>query len=142
MTDTLSRSDFPHFQSIPTRWMDNDVYGHVNNVTYYSYFDTIVNQHLIEQAGLDPKSSPEIGLVVETRCNFLSEITFPEMIEAGLRVTKIGTSSVIYEIALFKESSDLPSAIGHFVHVYVNRESRKPTKVPDQIRAALTLLLN
>lgn len=138
--DIPLRSDFPHFQTIPTRWMDNDVYGHVNNVTYYSYFDTVVNQHLIEQADLDPKTSSEIGLVVETKCNFLSEITFPESIEAGLRVTKIGNSSVVYEIALFKETSNAPSAVGHFVHVYVDRESRKPSKIPDRIRAALTLL--
>lgn len=121
--------------------MDNDVYGHVNNVTYYSYFDTVVNQHLIEEAGLDPQNSPEIGLVVETKCNFLSEITFPETIEAGLRVKKLGNSSVVYEISLFKEGTDTPSAIGHFVHVYVDRNSRKPSKIPDQTRAALTLLI-
>ncbi len=141
MVDQLTtRVDFKHFQSIPTRWEDNDSYGHVNNVVYYSYFDTLVTQHLIENAGLDPAHSQEIGLVVETKCTFLQEITFPEIIHAGLRVAKLGNSSVVYEIGLFKEDQEQPAATGHFVHVYVDRTTRKPIQVPEHIRAAIVPL--
>ncbi|WP_420549241.1 acyl-CoA thioesterase [Curvivirga sp.] len=137
----LTRQDFKHFLSIPTRWMDNDVYGHVNNVTYYSYFDTVVNEHLMRHAGLAPKTSKEIGLVVETKCKFLEELSFPETIDAGLRVSKLGNSSIIYEIGLFKQAKDNPSAIGHFVHVYVDNEDRRPVTIPQRVRKAVEPLL-
>ena len=136
-----TREDFKHFQAIPTRWMDNDVYGHVNNVTYYSYFDTVVNKHLIDMAGLVPGQSEEIGLVVETNCRFLAEISFPETIEAGIFVSKLGNSSVVYQIGLFKEGKADPAALGHFVHVYVNRQTRRPVTMPERVRDALHPLL-
>ena len=139
--DLPGRAAFPHFQVIPTRWMDNDVYGHVNNVVYYSFFDTVVNTHLVEQAGLDPASSEEVGLVVETGCRYFSEITYPQTVEAGMRVTKLGNSSVVYEIGLFVEEGERPSALGRFVHVYVDRESRETVRVPDRIRQALAPLM-
>lgn len=138
---TFNKADFKHFQTIPTRWMDNDVYGHVNNVVYYSYFDTVVNTHLIEYAGLDPAASQQIGLVVETTCKFLAEITYPERVQAGITVEKIGNSSVIYRIGLFVEDALTPAAIGKFVHVYVDRDSHKTVQVPDRVRDALEPLL-
>ena len=138
-TDT--RADFAHWLRIPTRWMDNDVYGHVNNVTYYSYFDTVVNEHLIAARVLDPATSDVFGVVVETGCRFLDSLTFPETVEAGLRVAKLGNSSVRYEIGLFREGSDAPAAVGHFVHVYVDRAERRPTPVPDSVRKVLEPLV-
>lgn len=135
------RGDFPYCREIPTRWMDNDVYGHVNNVTYYSFFDTVVNRHLIEAAGLDPATSREIGLVVETKCQFFRELSFPEVIEAAMRVIKLGRASVVYEIGLFKQGDDAIAAFGHFVHVYVDRETRRPVDLPDRVRKALEPLL-
>ena len=135
------RSAFPHFCAIPTRWMDNDVYGHVNNVVYYSYFDTVVNQYLIAEGGLDIEKSPVIGLVVETLCRYFKPITFPETIEAGLRVGKLGNSSVRYEIAIFRQGDPEPAASGHFVHVYVDRVTRRPVPVPEAMRRALARLL-
>src|SRR6478609_10076907 len=136
-----TRADFAHWLRIPTRWMDNDVYGHVNNVTYYSYFDTVVNQHLISAGVLDVETSPVFGVVVETGCRFLDSLTFPETVEAGLRVSKLGTSSVRYEIGLFHEGATEPAAVGHFVHVYVDRASRRPTPVPDSVRKVLEPLV-
>lgn len=143
MSDTLapSRADYLHFMPIQTRWMDNDIYGHVNNVNYYSYFDTAVNGYLIERGALDIHAGEVIGLVVETQCSYKQSLAFPEPIEAGLRVAKIGTSSVRYEIALFKVGEMRPAAEGHFVHVYVNRESRRPTSLTDKLRQALAPLL-
>jgi len=132
-----ARSDFRHFQRIPTRWIDNDVYGHVNNVVYYSYFDTVVNQYLIEQGALNIESSTVIGLVVETGCQYFEAITFPDVVHAGLRVTRIGTSSVRYEIGLFRNDDDEASAQGHFIHVYVDRKIRRPVELPTPLRAAL-----
>ena len=132
-----SRADYRHFQTIPTRWMDNDVYGHVNNVVYYSYFDTVVNQYLIEQGALDIERSTVVGLVVETQCNYFSSITFPDVVHAGIRVAKLGTSSVRYEIGLFGNDDPLTAARGHFVHVYVDRESRRPVPLPAELRMAL-----
>ena len=117
--------------------MDNDGYGHVNNVQYYSYFDTAVNTHLIERGGLDISEAEVIGVVVETSCRFAKELKFPEVVEAGIRVTRVGTSSVVYEIALFKKEDEEPAATGRFVHVYINRRSRDPVAVPDAIREAL-----
>ena len=134
------RSAFPHLLAIPTRWMDQDPYGHVNNVQYYAYFDTVVNRQLILEAGLDVVNSPFIGLVVETKCQFLREISFPQTVHAGMRVKKIGRSSIVYEIGLFRDDEDECAAIGHFVHVYVDRESREPVAVPDEVRSAIAPL--
>ena len=131
------RSDYRHFQAIATRWMDNDVYGHVNNVVYYSYFDTVVNQYLIEQGVLDIGRSTIIGLVVETQCNYFDSITFPDTVHAGLRVAKLGSSSVRYEVGLFCNDDPLAAAQGHFVHVYVDRATRRPVPIPDAMRTLL-----
>ena len=135
------RGRYPHFLTIPTRWMDNDVYGHVNNVVYYSYFDTVVNEYLISTGVLDIERSRVIGLVVETQCRFFKPITFPDVVHAGLRVARLGHSSVRYEIGLFKNEEDTAAAQGHFVHVYVERESRKASALPPEMRAALEELL-
>ena len=137
----LTRSDYRHFLVLPTRWMDNDAYGHVNNVVYYSYFDTAVNEHLIRAGGLDPRSSPAIGLVVETACRFHHALSFPEAIDAGLRVARLGTTSVRYDIGLFRSGDDRPAASGHFAHVWVDRLSRRPVPVPAGVRAALAPLI-
>jgi acyl-CoA thioester hydrolase len=135
------RSRYRRFLLIPTRWMDNDAYGHINNVIYYSYFDTAVNEHLIRAGGLDIEKSKTIGVVVETACRFHKALSFPDAIEAGLRVSKLGNSSVKYEIGLFREGDDEPSASGHFVHVWVDRATRRPVTVPKKVRAALELLV-
>ncbi len=132
-----TRTAYPHFLSITTRWMDNDVYGHVNNVVYYSYFDTVVNEYLIRAGVLDFERGATIGLVVETHCNYFAPLVFPERIEAGLRVVRLGTSSVRYEVGLFKAGEDQPAAQGHFVHVYVDRLTRRPVNLPADLRAAL-----
>lgn len=134
------RSDYPHLQPITTRWMDNDAYGHVNNVVYFSYFDTVVNTYLIGRGALDIQKSAVIGLVVETACQYLASLTYPEEVTAGLRVAHVGRSSVRYEIALFGEGSDRAAAQGHFVHVYVDRESRRPVDLPEALRRALAPL--
>lgn len=135
------RQGYRHFVAIPTRWMDNDTYGHVNNVAYYSYFDTAVNAHLIAAGGLDIRGGCEVGLVVETMCKFHKSLSFPDVVDAGLRVARIGNSSVRYEIGLFRQGDDEPAATGHFVHVWVNRASQRPVPVPQPIRAALVPLL-
>src|SRR5688572_28371778 len=132
---------YRHFRAISTRWMDNDVYGHVNNVVYYSYFDTLVNQYLMDEGVLDVERGAVIGLVVETHCNYFSPITFPDTVHAGLRVARLGSSSVRYESGLFRNDESVSSAHGHFVHVYVDRFSRRPTSLPDDLRAALSALL-
>jgi acyl-CoA thioester hydrolase len=137
----LTRGAYRHFLAIPTRWMDNDAYGHVNNVTYYSYFDTAVNEHLIRMGGLDLHRDDAIGLVVETSCRFHRSLSFPETIDAGLRVAHLGTSSVEYAIGLFRAGDDQPVASGRFVHVWVDRASQRPTPLPTRIRAALQPLL-
>jgi acyl-CoA thioester hydrolase len=131
------RREYRHFHSIATRWMDNDAYGHVNNVVYYSYFDTVVNEYLIRAGVLDVERSEVIGLVVETQCRYFSELSFPQTVHAGLRVARIGTSSVRYEIGIFADAADTACAQGHFVHVYVDRNSRRPTALPAPLRAAL-----
>ena len=131
------RSTYRHFLPITTRWMDNDAYGHVNNVVYYAYFDTVVNEYLIAAGLLDIEKSPVIGLVVETGCRYFAAIAFPDEIEAGLRVAKLGNASVRYEIALFRRGTDEAVAQGHFVHVYVDRASRRPVPLPEPLRAAL-----
>jgi acyl-CoA thioester hydrolase len=135
------RTAYRHVRALSTRWMDNDVYGHINNVVYYSYFDTVVNQYLLEQGVLDVERSPVIGLVVETRCNYFSPISFPETVHAGLRVATLGSSSVRYEVAVFRGDDPLASAQGHFVHVYVDRVSRRPVALPGELRAALNALM-
>jgi acyl-CoA thioester hydrolase len=135
------RSDFTHFRLVPTRWMDNDVYGHVNNVVYYSYFDTVVNAYLIEQGALNIEAGEVIGLVVETHCNYFAPLSFPQTIEAGLRVAHIGTSSVRYEIGLFAKGLDASAAHGHLIHVYVDRITRKPIALPSPFLSALQPLL-
>lgn len=134
------RASYPAFLAIPTRWLDNDTYGHVNNVAYYAYFDTVVNEHLIRAGGLDIRHAPAIGIVVETACRFHKPLSFPDVIDAGLRVAAIGRSSVRYEIGLFRQRDDEAAATGRFVHVWVGRASRRPISVPDAIREALAPL--
>jgi acyl-CoA thioester hydrolase len=136
MRDT-PRSAFPHLLALPTRWMDNDSYGHVNNVNYYSFFDTAVNRFLIDRGVLDIHKDDVVGFVVETSCSYFSSISFPDTIHVGVRVAKLGNSSVRYELALFRNDADLPSAAGHFVHVYVDRGSNKSVPIPEQVRAVL-----
>jgi acyl-CoA thioester hydrolase len=135
--EAKKRSDYKHFHAITTRWMDNDAYGHVNNVVYYSWFDTVVNQFLVTNGVLDIEHSPVIGLVIETQCNYFASVAFPEQVSAGLRITKLGNSSVRYEVGIFRENEESASAQGHFVHVYVDRESRKPSTIPEKMRALL-----
>jgi len=137
-----TRHAYRHFDDITTRWMDNDAYGHVNNVVYYSYFDTVVNAYLIGKGALDIAKSPVIGLVVETHCNFFSAIAFPDKVRAGLRVGHIGTSSVRYEIGLFRNDEDVAAAQGHFMHVYVDRATGKPVALPEKLHAALKPLVS
>lgn len=134
------RADYPHMLTIPTRWMDNDVYGHVNNVVYYSYFDTVVNRYLIDTGVLDIRTSPVIGLVVETQCRYFAPLAFPDTVHAGLRVARLGRSSVRYEIGLFRNDEPQAVAEGHFVHVYVNRETSRPVTLPDALRSVLERL--
>lgn len=137
---TETRAAYRHQLAIPTRWMDNDIYGHVNNVVYYSYFDTVVNEYLIREGGLDIHDGSIVGLAIETHCNFHQSLTFPEVIDACLRVGKLGRSSVRYEIGLFRQGEEKPAATGHFVHVFVERAIQKPTEIPFKIRAALERL--
>lgn len=136
-----TRAGYRHFLAIPTRWMDNDTYGHVNNVVYYSYFDTVINECLIRQGGLDIHDGAVVGLAIETFCQFHAPLSFPEVIDAGLRVGKLGRSSVRYEIGLFQQGQDAPAATGHFVHVFVERATQRPAAIPDSIRAVLGALL-
>jgi len=131
------RDQFPHFLAIPTRWMDNDQYGHVNNVVYYSYFDTAVNQFLIARGALDTANSEVVGFVVDSGCSYFSPVSFPDLVHAGIRVSKLGNSSVRYEIALFRNDDALPCAAGHFVHVYVERSSNRSMPIPAAVRDAL-----
>ena len=133
----MTRADFKHFLTIPTRWMDNDVYGHVNNVVYYSWFDTVINEYLIRTGGLDIHHAPVVGFCVDSGCTYKQSFSFPEPVHAGLRVTKLGSSSVRYEVGLFGESGDEPRALGFFVHVFVNRAERRSVPIPAAIRAAL-----
>ncbi|WP_427911800.1 acyl-CoA thioesterase [Ramlibacter sp. MMS24-I3-19] len=131
------RSAYPVFRPITTRWMDNDVYGHVNNVVYYSWIDTAVNAYLIERGALDIHAGQTIGLVVETQCNYFAPLAFPQQVEAGMRVARLGGSSVRYEVGLFAAGEPLTAAKGHFVHVYVDRASRRPVPLPPALRAVL-----
>lgn len=131
------RADYRHFHAITTRWNDNDVYGHVNNVVYYSWFDTAVNQFLIANRVLDLEHSPVIGLVIETRCTYFQAVAFPQRVTAGIRVAQLGNSSVRYEVGIFREDEASAAAQGHFVHVYVDRDSRRPAAIPQPMRALL-----
>ena len=134
------RAAYHYFRRVPTRWMDNDVYGHVNNVVYYSYFDTVVNAFLVHEGGLDVESGSVIGLCVESQCRYHAPVSFPDVLDAGLRVAKIGRSSVRYEVGIFRAGEDIAAAQGHFVHVFVDRVTRRPVDLPEQMRAALTRL--
>ena len=134
------RNEFSVLRTITTRWMDNDQYGHVNNVVYYSYFDTAVNGYLIEASSCDVRELPAIGIVAETSCKFISELTFPDTVYAGLALERLGNSSVIYRIGLFRNQEVEPAAIGRFVHVYVDSATRRPVPIPQQVRAALQTL--
>ena len=135
------RDAYRAFRTISTRWMDNDAYGHVNNVVYYSWFDTVVNAHLIERGVLDIHHGQTIGLVIETQCNYFASVAFPQTVEAGLRVARIGGSSVRYEVGLFVQGEPFTAAKGHFIHVYVDRATRRPTPLPAPLRAELEALL-
>ena len=136
-----TRDRYRHFLAITTRWMDNDPYSHVNNVVYYSYFDTVVNRYLIEKGVLDIQTGPVIGLVVETQCHYFSAITFPDTVHAGLRVAALGRSSVRYEVGIFRNDEPQAAAQGHFVHVYVDRASLRPVSLAPGLRAVLQPLL-
>jgi len=137
MKDTAKRSDYSYYQSVQTRWSDNDLYGHVNNVTYYSYFDTVVNNYLIEVGGFDIRADTVIGIAVETFCKFVKAVAYPDRLEVGLRVRHLGNSSVRYDVGIFLEGDDEASASGYFVHVFVERSSSKPVLIPAPLRSAL-----
>jgi len=135
------RKHYAHFLTIPTQWRDVDMYQHVNNVVFYAYFDTVINQYLIRQGVLQPETGEVIGFAVESKCQFLEPVVFPDILEAGLRIGHVGNSSCRYEIAIFKQGSEKPSAVGYFVHVFVNRETTRPTPITGQLRVALENLM-
>ncbi|GAC1321081.1 MAG: thioesterase family protein [Thermoleophilaceae bacterium] len=143
LTDQIpeARERYAHRLAIPTRWKDNDVYGHVNNTDYYSFFDTVINAWLIEQGGLDIAAGEVIGLCAESHCSYHAALSFPETVEAALRVSRLGRSSVRYEIGLFRPDTVEPAATGWFVHVFVNRSDRRPVEIPPPLRAALERLV-
>ncbi len=132
-----TRSDYHYFAPITTRWKDNDIYGHVNNVTYYAYFDTVANQYLIEAGGLNIHQDPVVGFVVNSGCNYYAPVAFPDALEGGLRVNRLGNSSVEYGIAIFKQGEDQAVADGHFVHVFVEKATNQSVAIPESIRSAL-----
>jgi acyl-CoA thioester hydrolase len=137
----LTRADFPHFLDITTRWMDNDVYGHVNNVVYYSFFDTVVNRYLIDNKALDFRDGKVIGLVLETSCSYFKPVAYPDRITAALAVEHLGNSSVRYRLAVFRNDDGEAAAQGHFVHVYVDRATNRPVPLPDALRKTLERIL-
>jgi acyl-CoA thioester hydrolase len=137
----IARAEYPHFVTLPTRWMDNDVYGHINNALYYGFFDTAINQYLITEGGLDVTDGKVIGFAAESHCQYLRALAFPEVLEVGLRVGKLGNSSVRYELSIFNASEPFAAATGYFVHVFVDRDTRKPVPIPATIRAALERLI-
>ncbi|MGH8729422.1 MAG: acyl-CoA thioesterase [Burkholderiales bacterium] len=137
----ITRTEYPHFLAIPTRWTDNDIYGHVNNALYYTFFDTAINQYLIAEGGLDIAAGSVVGFAAESHCQYLQPLAFPEGIEVGLRVGKLGNASVRYELAIFKRSETLAAATGYFVHVFVDRKTRRAVPIPSTIRAALERLV-
>ena len=140
-TQPEPRSAYKVFRTIGTRWMDNDAYGHVNNVVYYSWFDTAVNAYLIEQGVLDIQHGKTIGLVIETQCNYFAPLAFPQTVEAGIRVARLGSSSVRYEVGLFAQDAPLTAAKGHFIHVYVDKQSRRPVPLPLSLKSVLETLV-
>lgn len=137
----MHRSDYSFFKNITTRWADNDIYGHINNVIYYSYFDTVANQYLIEFADFNPISAPVIGVIVHSNCNYIKPIAYPDKIEAGLTVKKLGRSSVTYGIGVFRQGESAACAYGEFVHVFVNRKNNLPMSIPTKIRESLQKIL-
>lgn len=136
------RVDFKHFSHVETRWMDNDIYGHVNNVVYYSYFDSVINRYLISEGGLDIHHGAVIGVCVESGCRYFDSFAFPEVIDAGLRVARVGGTSVTYEVGLFRRGVVQALAQGHFVHVFVDRSTRRPLPIPDRLRLAFRALVD
>lgn len=138
---SLTLEEYPFVHQMQTRWMDNDVYGHVNNVIYYSFFDTAIAVFLTSKAGLDYINGTSVGLVIETSCTYFEAIAFPDTFQVGVRVAKLGKSSVRYEVGIFKNNQTTASAQGYFVHVYVDKESQRPTPIPDQARTALITIL-
>lgn len=141
MSGVGKREDYAHHSAIATRWEDNDAYGHVNNVVYYSFFDTAITEWLINSAGLDPYNGDVIGLCIASECNYHGSFTFPDKVEAGIRVGHVGRSSVRYEVGLFRQGQEAAAAEGHFVHVYVDRDDRKPIAIPARMRTALETLV-
>jgi acyl-CoA thioester hydrolase len=137
----ITRAEYPHFLTLPTRWMDNDVYGHINNALYYAFFDTAINQYLIAEGGLDITAGKVIAFAAESQCQYLQALAFPEVLEVGMRVGSLGNSSVRYELGIFKQGETLAAAAGYFVHVFVDRETRRPVAMPPRIRAALARLI-
>ena len=135
--ETAGRADYRFFRTLQTRWADNDMYGHMNNVVHYALFDTAINGWLVEAGLLDPSGGETVGLVVETGCRYFREMAFPDVVTAGIGVTRIGNSSVTYQIALFRGADEEAAAQGHFTHVYVDRASRRPRPLPEQWRTAL-----
>lgn len=137
-TDIPLRDDYRYFVDITTRWQDNDIYGHVNNVVYYSYFDTAANHLLIREGGLDIQKADVIGVVAESQCRYFASVEYPDLLEAGVRIAHLGNRSVKYEIAIFRKGEQEARAAGHFVHVFVDRVSMRPVAIPDALRAALS----
>ncbi|HVQ37550.1 MAG TPA: thioesterase family protein [Pyrinomonadaceae bacterium] len=136
----ITRSGYPHLATLPTRWMDNDVYGHINNALYYAFFDTAINQYLIAAGGHDIRTGEVMAFAVESQCQYLKPLAFPEVLEVGLRVGKLGNSSVRYELAIFSQGETAAAAAGYFVHVFVDRVTQRPVAIPERIRAALARL--
>lgn len=137
----ISRAEYPHFLALPTRWMDNDIYGHINNALYYAFFDTAINEYLIAEGGLDIAASAVVAFAVESQCQYLRPLAFPGVIDVALRVGKLGNSSVRYELAIFKQDEKFAAAVGYFVHVFVDRETQRPVTMPAAIRKALERLM-
>lgn len=140
LSSQISKGDFATFYPVQTRWADNDVYGHVNNVTYYSYFDSVINRYLIEEGALDIHTGGSIGFIVESKCQFYAPIAYPEELLAGLKVVEMGNSSVSYQVALFKQEQTTACALGHMTHVFVDRNSQRPIRIDGALRSALELL--
>lgn len=136
-----TRENYKYFHPIQTRWNDNDIYGHVNNVVYYAYFDTAVNMFMVDNAGFDPHDSTVVGICPESHCNYHKPVAYPNKLEAGLRIDRLGNSSVRYEVAIFIAGDEEAAATGHFVHVFVDRETRKPVSIPAIIRSAMEIIL-
>jgi len=137
----ISRAEYPHYLALPTRWMDNDIYGHVNNALYYAFFDTTINEYLIAEGGLDITADTVVAFAAESHCQYLRPLAFPGVIEVGLRVGKLGNSSVRYELAIYKQGETFAAATGYFVHVFVDRDTQRPVPIPKPIRTALARLI-